>query len=571
MKKNQCTFFAVIQLVLLLNPVAAEETKEDKITLPDVTTVVSGDSLTAGKNAVPDFSDVVPDLADGTAPLPELPDAQSDEVSDEPEADLTSTSNRNVYAEGLIGGGFPGFFSGDFSVYKSSGDNPFRLAFSHVSANGYGTHSAANGYFDSKTELSGTKKVTLKNAILKFNSSYDTVANGMQSDSSYLFDNTQQTISGQSSALFQLPMGFSIALDARGNWYSRYAGINTNGSGNVLAAQETGANVLFLSPAVLFSWSNEAPNAKPADFQLAFDLSASYEFESFLSQMDFPAVGGVAYSGPTTNSIHRGQFNFGGSWKNKIITLEGDVGIVVGTSLQTTSCVAPFNVSMDIHWFAKNTRPASLVIRGGLESYLAKYSELEKKYLFTSQQYLPSETSDWFAEIKSTVPVSSSINFNAACDWRTTAFGNGMWEPLYSKSPLASSLYDFKQIERTSVHSAVGFSFLWKLLTVSANWKANWLYVPATENEYEINATCSIQPDDGYWGIDAACIEALGTGADCMPIINAGAFIRLNNSLRLAGELNDAIKLCTGEDRTYANSVYVSRAGSVTLLVKFFF
>src|SRR5574344_1671589 len=212
MKKNQCTFFAVIQLVLLLNPVAAEETKEDKITLPDVTTVVSGDSLTAGKNAVPDFSDVVPDLADGTAPLPELPDAQSDEVSNEPEADLTSTSNRNVYAEGLIGGGYPGFFSGDFSVYKSSGDNPFRLRFSHESANGYGAHEAADGFFDSTTELSGNKQITFKNAVLNFGAAYNTITNGMQSLSPCFFDNTQQNVNSMNSITWKLPYGFGIEL-----------------------------------------------------------------------------------------------------------------------------------------------------------------------------------------------------------------------------------------------------------------------------------------------------------------------------------------------------------------------
>src|SRR5574344_132949 len=201
------------------------QTAGDQIQLPDVTTTVSGDSLTAGKNAVPDFTVTLPDANNTTAPLPELPAAKSDSVTEEPEADLSSASDKAIYAEGLIGAGYPGYFNGDFSIYKSSGDNPFKLQFSHVSANGYGTHAAADGFFDNNTALSGEKQITFKNTVFNLSASYDTMAHGMQSLSKCFFDNTKQTIVTSDSVKWTLPHGFAITLGAGANWYSRYAGM----------------------------------------------------------------------------------------------------------------------------------------------------------------------------------------------------------------------------------------------------------------------------------------------------------------------------------------------------------
>ena len=48
------------------------EKSEEKIILPEVTTTVSGDSLTAGKDAVPDFTSILP-VQDENPPLAKLP------------------------------------------------------------------------------------------------------------------------------------------------------------------------------------------------------------------------------------------------------------------------------------------------------------------------------------------------------------------------------------------------------------------------------------------------------------------------------------------------------------------
>lgn len=553
-----------IAFLMPLSMFAADtNTTEQKIQLPDVTTVVTGDSLTAGKNAIPDFSDVTPSTDEATTPLPQLPDAKSDNVKEEPEADLSYGSERNLYAEGLIGCGFPGYFSGDFSIYKSSGDNPFKLRFYHESANDYGTHTAAKGFFTGTTELSGTKKFTLKNVILNIGATYNTGVNGMQNLSTCFFDDTKQTVSSQNNVTWMLPLNFSITLQADGSYYSRYAGLTNNGSAVAFSYQESGAKVMTVLPQVSVAWNNLTAD----DTGLQFDLYIKSAVESFLSEMEFATT-----EEPTTSLINREQFGLNGSWNNKTLSVKGNAGIVIGNALGAVSVTAPFSLEIDARWMnAASSRPVTLSAIGGLDSYLPMYGQLEKTYSFTSQQYLESETSDWFAKIETSLPIASRFTFNASAVWRMTAFGNGIWEPVYSEQPLASGLYAFSQIDRTLFASNIGFSFLWKLLTLSVDWKSNWLYVPVTENAYAINATCSVQAEDGFWGSDVTLQEALGDGVDMMPNISAGAFVRMNNTLRLAGEINDMVKLFSGTDRTYANSKYISRAGSVTVLVKFFF
>ena len=76
------------------------------IELPEVTTVISGETEKAGTDTLPDFSDVLK-LPNGSGDLqPVLPEAESAE-NNEIAAGKTKPVEKSVYAEGLIGGGYP--------------------------------------------------------------------------------------------------------------------------------------------------------------------------------------------------------------------------------------------------------------------------------------------------------------------------------------------------------------------------------------------------------------------------------------------------------------------------------
>ena len=50
---------------------------EDAITLPDVSTVVSGGAIKAGKSAVPDYSEVLPKNSSDSEIMPEFPNSEN--------------------------------------------------------------------------------------------------------------------------------------------------------------------------------------------------------------------------------------------------------------------------------------------------------------------------------------------------------------------------------------------------------------------------------------------------------------------------------------------------------------
>lgn len=80
---------------------------EEAIALPDVTTVVSGGALTAGKDSVPDYSPALPTVEDGRVPLPQVADSSDGVSAPEPPVDYGDTLFR-------VGGGVHmGFPLGD--------------------------------------------------------------------------------------------------------------------------------------------------------------------------------------------------------------------------------------------------------------------------------------------------------------------------------------------------------------------------------------------------------------------------------------------------------------------------
>ncbi len=98
-----------------------------EIELPDLTTVIDGTSTEELELELPDFSDVVETPADSGKIVPVLPEV---EIIQNQEVVVTQddANQRQIYAEGVIGGGYPAIFTGDFSVSKIFGDNPVKIS-----------------------------------------------------------------------------------------------------------------------------------------------------------------------------------------------------------------------------------------------------------------------------------------------------------------------------------------------------------------------------------------------------------------------------------------------------------
>jgi hypothetical protein len=536
-----------VYCTLVLVSAAFLSAQNNGVTLPDVTTVVSGDALTAGKNAVPDFSEVVPSVSESKAVLPELPVITAGKNSSTDESAVKTETENSIYAEGLVGGGGPGFFTGNFSVYRSAGTNPFRIGFNYESVDGYARNPFTNGFYDRTASITGEKTFTTKNAVYKFNGSYESLGNGLQNQYEKFYDVTKQTIAGKADASWTLPNGFSIQSDINTGWYNRFTGIT--GSPDAADYAEKSA-VFSFSPSALLGWGTGG--------------FSSYFSAAWYLQSDTAAT-------LSTGSANRARFGTGLGWKNDFIHVYGDAAAVIGTELGGKSAVVPFTLGISsLFVTGLSSRKLSLTAEGGITSEQPLYAVLEKNYTFSALSFIPGETSDWYGKITADLPVKSILSFTMEAEYRQTAFGNGIWEPDYEDDSFAYGQYTYKQTNRSQFSTETGVSFYKGILTLRGSWKAQWLYVPVLESADTIVISASLQGNNARWGVDTEFCFSPDENSDHTPDLNFTGFYRITKAVRLAVTADDVVKLVMAQPRTYAGR-YITRSGSAGFVVKFFF
>lgn len=518
---------------------------EEAITLPDVTTVITGGAVTAGKDTVPDFRDVLPDEKGEGTVLPELPDVSTPENKRADQAYLKPEQEKSVYAEGLVGGGFPGFFTGVFSLYRTSGDNPFRIGFSHESVNGYAHNSYSDGYFDRTTAISGEKTFSVKNMVMKFTGGYDSVGNGLQNQTAGIYDVTKQSLSGGADINWKLPHSFYITANADGGWYNRFAGITGT---PVVEDFSKSVSVAMVSPVIGFGWYNYG-------FSTGFSARWSLEADA-----DDTLSGGAS---------NRGEFGVNFGWKNSNVNIYSNAAAVIGSKIGDNSVLVPFTLGISAAFTTPlSPRMFTLTAEGGMSSYKPDCCELETKYTFSSLSFIPEETSDWYGTLSFDVPIKDIFTVDLNSEFRTTAAENGVWEPDYDGTAV-SGQYVYVQDNRTIFRTGAGIAMHKEIITLRGAWNAHWADVPVLEDQNSVIVAVSLQGAESRWGTDVSSVFFPGAD-DAVPKLDVSAFFRLTPAVRLAVTGSDVVKLCSGCSRTYAGQ-YITRSGTAGILVKFFF
>ena len=183
MKKN-IIILAIFTAFFAGGFVFSQETEDlEEISLPDVSTVISGGAPKVGKSAVSDFSDVLPS-ADSSIEdfIPRLPET-SDSGALNSDSVLKSSPEKSIYVEGLAGGGFPGLIAGNFKIYRETGLSPFLVEFGHESANGYAGRNLTSAYSDRNTFISADKIFKAGNLKIELNGHFESADNGLQNKS----------------------------------------------------------------------------------------------------------------------------------------------------------------------------------------------------------------------------------------------------------------------------------------------------------------------------------------------------------------------------------------------------
>lgn len=508
------------------------------IELPDVTTVITGDSVTVGADALPDFEDVLL-VKEGSGDIePQLPDVESPSSS-ELNSKNSGEAEKSIFAEGQIGGGYPTLFKGDFSVFRLSGLSPFKLYFGHDSSAAYGSHALTDGFSDRSTNLTIEKSFQKNSFKWGFYGAYQALSNGLQNQIAGITNLNQDNYSGSGNFEYDFGKGLSLGVNAGLNFYNRYA--------DVASGSFSTASIISLNPELFFKWKSNG-------LEIGFD--GSYSFENDLNN--------VVYD----QNLHRGIFGTSLAWSNDYVKLYGDVHGLVGNQLNGNTILAPFTVGIDAFFpvYFSNRR-FSISAKGGLDSFMKSVSELERTYKFTSLNLAPSETTDWYAILELGVPLKESFTGNLSVEYRDTAFGNGYWQPLYSSEN--SGLYAYEMKELQQLNTDLSLTYHYKIFSISGGWNSYWLDLPVLENAYKLYLDLNFQSQDSRWGFDLNGAMALGE-SDYTPIINLEAFVRLTSAVRAVISVEDFLKLVKAESRLYAGT-YIARSGTATLLLKFFF
>lgn len=531
--------YIIIGLVLtgfIATGFAQESSEESQIELPDLTTVVSGSNQQEEIAPAPDFDDVLTLPVNSGDLVPVLPSA-----SDGDESEVVTAANdamqKDIYAQGTIGGGYPASFTGDFEISRLYGADPFKVSFTHNSASGFAGHKLSEGYNQSLTSIALEKDFIRSNFRWGIAAGYEDSANGLQSLAEGIAAYNQDAVDLSANFLWNLPKDFRLSLAADGEFYYRFANL-TKGSDPDLFKN---ISRVTADPVLQVAWLHNG-------FELAFN--ALYNMEAW------------------DKVSNRGEFGLDFAWHNEKIRFFAGVGVVAGNNLNDNKVVVPFKAGFETNlpvYFSD--RELNLTLCGGLDSQRQTTAQLEREYKFSALELFSSESSDWFGKVTLLVPLKTSFTGTVAAGFNRTAFDNGIWIPDY-EGAIQSGLYGYTLKNRNEFYTDFAFTWKYKLFAATAKYHANWLENPVLQNKHTISVNLALQSQKGMWGTSLDTTYVLDSSDK--PIISLEGYVQATSAVRICLSLNDMLKLLGAEERPYAGQ-YVANSGNASLLVKFLF
>lgn len=523
------------------------------IELPDISTDIVSDSVNVSDDDLPDFKNRVTNIDSSGNIVPELPQIESPET--ETLSSFESSETKNLFAEGLVGGGFPALFRCDFSLFRLYGTEPFSLKFSHNSAAGYTGESLSADFFDRDTSLEIQKSFSKNKFSFSIDGSYNSLAEGLQNQTPLFTSLNKEFVSADADFQFDFSEYFSLEFNLPSYFYTRYS--RTSLSLDSIKSLEV-PNIFYES----------------AYFALMPQLNAEFSFKEFYGIFSgkysfVPNLYGLDKSVQDSTIFHRGKFGIELGWKTDFVKVYANAAAVVGNFINGENVLVPFcaGVEYSIPVYFSNRR-FSIGAEGGLGSKENSAAELEQKYKFSALTFLPDETAFWYGKFNLSVPLKSSFSGTVEAEYKQNALNSGFWEPDYSDNSKSYGVYSYSKNDLKLLSTAFSLSYHYKILTLSGGWKSNWLDVPVLENIQLLTLQFALQDENALWGIEIQGMYSFENSLT-VPLINFEGFIGITPSVRIVLNATDVVKLVTAEKRSYAGE-YIGRGGSASLLMKFF-
>lgn len=524
--------------VYVFSQTEEQEESMDTIDIPDVSTTIGGIEVPVDKNAIPNFTLILPESEPDFLLSIELPNADLSESNMASDDSTDEEITPSVIAlEGIIGGGYPGYFLGEFSVFQNTGKDPFEIRFSHESQNGFVSQPSSQGYNKTDTSIYGQATINFaKKYSLSGSAWYDTGTVGLQGKSPLFYLASHHFGGAKLSFDIALSDFWNLDFHADADFANRYLGFITPPTVNI----PTDFDVFTTNSGFSLDWAPDFMN---------FYFDGAYRYSHLESQNVF------------TN--HRVNFDLGASVPIKdIVTLSAQIDLVYSKNLSIPVLI-PFNISADF------TQPfMNLFLSGGMKTEQTNIAYLQKRYPFVHLPNVLYEQAEWFVQLDATIPFLKNFTFASNLNFENTAFDHGRLLPNYEAPNVATGMYDSSVQNLLIFDSDLSVSGEFGMFGFSLGWDAAWIDVLPEENAHEAYLVGSIVSSQGLWGVQLGITEAFS--GDYIPDINFSAFYNIAPSFQLELKLKDVVKLFSGKDRTYAGH-FATDSGYIALFAKLYF
>lgn len=543
MNKNKF-FFVIFNFCFFVSLMNSQNTNNSQnIELPKLTTIIENENIFVTTDALPKFNEDFDIPYESGNIFPELPKIEL------PNEKLIPTEiivpKKDLFFESLVGGGFPSCFVGKFTIFNDKENSPFKLNFNHNSSKSYNTKSLTENFFDNQTFLNIEKTFDFEKFNLSLNALYQADSNGLQNVTKDLNSINQNFVFAKSIFDWKINDLFLIGFLVKSSIFSSYIenSLNISSFGDFLRLNPI---LMFcLNPKIYGKFENSFINS-----ELSFDYQLLNEFSKKITQNEF-----------IPNRFET-KLDFSFIKENFICFL--NIAFLFGNVLNENSFLFPFETgisfSIPVNFSQKNI---NLAVSGGLCSVLENPQNLEKKYKFSTINFLPTESSDWFGKLKFELPIKNIFVVNSNIEFFKTAFNNQTTLPIFNEN---FGIYEFYRKNQTILKTEFVGNLNYELFSLSLGFHSFWLETPPLDYKQKISFSSKIQNEKSTLGLKIEGFYGFERNFS-IPFINFECFAKISSSVNLIISLEDSICLFSGKTRFY-NEKFITKSGSAAFLLE---
>jgi hypothetical protein len=514
----------------------------DGVAVPDIETRIRNSGNTVPDSALPAVTSPasvpVPQPGESvpSAPVPPalVPPAAAPEAIVPPDDSVTPPAPSPSPITGSINlkAGSPDSLFADVNLAKASGALPgFAVKFGYDAADGYGSWSAGNGFFDRTTIINARVFDDRAKSGWFTDIGLTERSDGFQGKNIWYYGLSGKNVSlkGGITGVPLMTEGISFSASGDGSLFSFYEDSPRPATASELISDYRGYN---LSPRISFDYVKGG---------FAASLSGRYAYETAVDNGEFHDANGTL-----SLRYGRGGFDFAAS-----ASIAGD---------SNDGILDPFSLSFA--WNSPDFVLRHLTLSGGLSKTLYSSRLLAAQEPFVALSGLSVNAADWTASGSFSLSPLDRFSIDAGAEYRKTAFHRGIL--VLTDTIDATSRIPFIRTDRNSLVTKASVTGTGDWISATAGYSGEWMDRLYRRSLHQANAGVTVFTPGAERTWEAGIKTAFDLDFADIPILSASGSFRPVHNFAISLSVDDSLPLALGKTRT-RNGLYAERSGSCTL------